>query len=195
MQQLTDEEIYSLTQHPGQHPERLRLILEINPNQYPYSFWQVQDAASNHPNVPQDLILSGKIHPHISFCDHASLEAQVEHSQGYSMSALTESLLTHRDADNALCQKALLRTVCSGFYSHNAFPISLSFLGRLHSDSPGNLRFYESFLWWDERIVAALHPGIHPEVRTYIAKDSHRWVRAAAKAAQSNPDTWKRFWE
>lgn len=195
LEQLTSDELLTLAQHPGQHPDRLRILIEMYKTfRYDGNYWKVYYAIWNHPNFPQDLLRSGRYYTEISYYDMSIIEEQVEQSQGNVLSSLVEKLIGHNDASLALCQRALLRLVASP-PSFCYFPPSVTFLALLRADDASQIRFSEPDLWWHERLAAALHPGTHPDVRAYIAKDSHRWVRAAARAAQADPNTWKRFWE
>jgi hypothetical protein len=197
--QLTDDELLALAKHPGQHPERLRLLIEIDWRPRPYNQrCRLHDEASNHRNVPQDLLRSGRIRANIRYYDKFSLKERLRRIPMYQLKGFTEELVGHRDANNALCRQALYRTLSYrsyNRYSPDNFPPSITFLALLRTKDASKIRFSEPDLWWHERLAAALHPETHPDVRAYIAKDSHRWVRAAARAAQADPNTWKRFWE
>lgn len=192
---LSLEELITLAQHPGQHPELLRAIIEMDVRHLKHSGYHIQQIAKRHPNVPQDLIRSGCAAPSFLHWDKEALAAKVELESGWGLQVLTKNLVGHQEADNALCQRALLRKVASGTMTdYDAIPVT-HFLGLLRADDATVIPFWEAHLWWHWRMAAALHPDTNPELRAFLAKDSHCWVRAAARAAQADPTLWKRFWE
>jgi hypothetical protein len=195
LSQLNLEELTAIAKHPGQHPELLRAIIELDMRHLTYSGYHIRMVASDHPNVPQDLLRSGRTSSSFVHFDKDTLAAKVESESGYGLRVLTERLIGHQEADNALCQRALLRAVTHGTMAYYDSPPVTHFLGLLRADDASVIPFWEAHLWWYFRMAAALHPDTAPEVRAFIAKDSHRWVRAAARAAQADPSTWKRFWE
>lgn len=195
----TDDELVLLAGRIGQHPDRLRLLFEIwnerkagESGRYVYLPPHLRQAIGMHQNLPADMALMPEFfHIHNPNLSMETQIARFMQATPYDACSALRRLLEHEDATPELCQQAIHQADARCY----TFQGLLRLLSLMRSPEPESLRFFEPDLSWPERLATALHPQTRREVREYLMKDTHRWVRAGARAAQEDTQSWRRIWE
>jgi hypothetical protein len=192
------EELERLAKVRGQHPERLLLIWKVagEKQQEPMRRYSIHQRLGENPNFPEDMRKRCGFWSNIPVFpvgDEWEKFQQTPRNQRswYRM----ERLLEHEDATPELSREVLWLLDPNNYRVKNSKALHFLLLLRSKAKEPLDKCFWESDCSWWVRLAAALDPELWPEGREYLAQDTHRWVRAAARAMLTDPTTYQRFWD
>jgi hypothetical protein len=209
-------ELLALVNNNGQHPARLLLIAKECEKRK--DCYNIEVAIINHYHAPLELVSYSYYYGRCwcpkagSILKASTIYAAMEKAYGDRRIPWLRQYLCHPNADPTLCRQALRK------YAH---PVRLlRLLDTMRRETP--LTMYSNSYYRDsyrdlysefpERLAAVLNPRWlwQPPYRRSrrrpdappcmkladaYADDTHRWVRAAARAMQSDPTVSQRFWE